>query len=397
MSWKKFSFFMLQMVTSILKSKTEHLLRFHVNKQSFFFSTRRYANGFLVAGVIVLLLVGMTGFYWVFAKSPISITPLSQPGATLFVSKLAPAMVSLLVNPDLLEKWDWVGEVSQIKKNLLAQIPINYPQDIQPWLGKEITLAVTSLDIDRDPDNGQQPGYLMVLATTQPEKSREFLKLLFSKRALAGANLAVEQYKGVKLLSDHQQLVSTNQTPDDLAGAVVGDKYVLLANDESVLRAAINNVQAPQINLLGTAKYQKAIQQIPQNTLATAFLNLPLVSQWQGLPLSATSYNRQLISLVFKPKGLLAETTFLSTLPVIPPSLPSSQPIAALKYIPASTGLVIAGKNLRNLGNSNLGKFWEQTATTIYGSPEDATSRLVKPLLDIQKRWGFDLSADIFR
>jgi len=46
---------------------------------------------------------------------------------------------------------------------LLANTGLDYRRDIQPWLG-EITLAVTTIDIDRDAQNGQ-PGYLMALAT----------------------------------------------------------------------------------------------------------------------------------------------------------------------------------------------------------------------------------------
>ncbi|MBD2388406.1 DUF3352 domain-containing protein [Cylindrospermum sp. FACHB-282] len=352
-----------------------------MNRQSSFF-------GFLVAGAIALLLIGITGFYWFFAKSPVNLVASTrQPGAAIFVSKLAPVMVSLLANPDRLQALERDGEVSQLKTSLLAKSSIDYKQDIQPWLGQEITLAVTTLDIDRDPENGQQPGYLMALATEKPEKSREFVELLFSQRVLTGANLAVEQYKGVKLIYDNQE---------NLAGAVVGDKFVLFANDLRVLRAAINNVQAPDLNLISSSKYQKATQELPKGALAVAFLNLPTVAQWQGLELLEPTYHSLIISLILNPKGLLAETTLLSRSEVVSPSLPLSQPVGALKYIPASAGLVISGANLRNLGDSNLGKFWRQGTATIYGSEEDALGRLVQPLVDIQKRWGLNLAPDIF-
>ena len=61
-------------------------------------------------------------------------------------------------------------------------------------MSHEITLAVTTIDIDRDPDNGLEAGYLMALATEKPEKSREFLELLFSKRAFSGNNLVKTGY-----------------------------------------------------------------------------------------------------------------------------------------------------------------------------------------------------------
>ncbi|MEH1829375.1 MAG: DUF3352 domain-containing protein [Nostoc sp.] len=348
--------------------------------------------GFIVAGAIALLVITIASFYWFFAKSPANlIASTSQPGAAMFVSKLSPAMVSLLANPDRLQALDREEELSKLKTSLFAKSGIDYKEDIQPWLGDEITLAIATLDIDRDLENGQQPGYLLALATKQPEKSREFVELFFSKRALAGANLAVEQYKGIKLISDNSQ-----PEQDSLAGAVVGEGFVLFANDPKVLRDAINNVQAPDLNLTSSPEYQKATKELPKGGLAVAFLNLPIVAKWQGLELSEQLYNSQIISLALNPKGLLAETTFLTSSEIVPPSAPLSKPVGALQYIPASAGLAISGSNLSNLGDSDLTKLWRQATATIYGSGEDVVSRLAKPLADVQKRWGINLPEDIF-
>ncbi|MEH2312983.1 MAG: DUF3352 domain-containing protein [Nostoc sp.] len=348
--------------------------------------------GFIVAGAIALLVIAIVGFYWFFAKSPANlIGSTSQPGAAIFVSKLSPVMVSLLANPERLQALEREEELSKLKTSLFAKSGIDYKQDIQPWLGDEITLAITTLDIDRDQENGQQPGYLLALATKQPEKSREFVELLFSKRALAGANLAVEQYKGVKLISDNSQ-----PEQDLLAGAVVGEDFVLFANDPKVLRDAINNVQAPDLNLTSSSEYRKATKQLPKGGLAVAFLNLPIVAKWQGLELPEQLYNSQIISLALNPKGLLAETTFLTSSEIVPPSPPLSKPVGALQYIPASTGLAISGSNLSNLGDSDVAKLWRQATATIYGSKEDVVSRLAKPLADVQKRWGINFPEDIF-
>ena len=348
--------------------------------------------GFIVAGAIALLVIAIAGFYWFFAKSPANlIASSSGPGAAIFVSKLSPAMVSLLTNPERLQALEREEELSKLKTSLFAKSGIDYKQDIQPWLGDEITLAITTLDIDRDPENGQQPGYLLALATKQPEKSREFVELLFSKRALAGANLAVEQYKGVKLISDNSQ-----PEKDLLAGAVVGEGFVLFANDPKVLRDAINNVQAPDLNLTSSPEYQKATKERLKGGLALAFLNLPIVAKWQGLELAEQLYNSQIISLVLNPQGLLAETTILTSSEIVPPSAPLSKPVGALQYVPASVGLAISGSNLSNLADSDLAKLWKQATATIYGSEEDVVSRLAKPLADVQKRWGINLPEDIF-
>jgi Protein of unknown function (DUF3352) len=352
---------------------------------------QRSFSGFLVAGAIAILLIAIAGFYWFFAKNPVnSIASTSQPSAAIFVSKLAPVTVSLLANPDRLQALEHEGELTKLKTSLLAKSGIDYRQDIQPWLGNEITLAVTTLDIDRDSENGRQPGYLMALATDKPEKSREFVELLFSKRVLAGGNLAVEQYKGTKLIYDDSQ-----PQQDLLAGAVV-DGFVLFANDPKVLRDAINNVQAPDLNLTTSPQYQKATQQLPKASLAVAFLNLPIVAEWQGLELSEPTYNSQIISLILNSKGLLAETSFLTSSEIVPPSRPLAKPVGALKHIPTSAGLVISGSNLNNLDDGDLAKLWIQAKTAISGSGTDVISRLVQPLADMQKSWGINLAEDIF-
>ena len=349
--------------------------------------------GFLAAGVIVLLLIVVAGFYWFFGKSPANLIgdgTASEPGAAIFVSKNAPVMVSMLMNPDRLEAKSSDRELSKLKTSLLAKSGIDYKQDVQPWLGNEITLAVTSLDIDRDPANGQKLGYLMALASNQPEKSREFVDLLFSKRAIAGENLVVEQYKGVKLISD-----TSLSEKGLLVGASVGD-FVLFANDPKVLRDAINNVQAPDLNLTNSLQYQKALKELPKNSLAAAFLNLPAVAEWQNLKLSEPTYDSQIVSLALNPKGLLAETSLLASSATSPPSSQLSQPVGALNYIPETAGLAISGVDLSNLDKSDLAQLWKQVTTAISGSQKDITLSLVQPLADVEKGWGIDLRRDIF-
>ncbi|MBD2300301.1 DUF3352 domain-containing protein [Nostoc sp. FACHB-190] len=350
-----------------------------MNRQSSFF-------GFIVAGAIALVLIAIAGF-WFFTRTPVTLvtSTTSQPGAAIFVSKLSPVMVSLLTNPDRLQALEREGEISKIKTSLLAKSGIDYQKDIQPWLGNEITLAVTTTDLDRDSANGQQPGYLMALATNKQDKSREFVELLFSKRVLAGANLDTEEYQGVKVLYDSQ-----------LAAAVVGDGFVLFANSPSVVKDAINNVQAPDLNLTSSPQYQKALQQLPEASLAVAFLNFPIIAQWQSLELPEPTYDSEIVSLGLNSKGLLAETSFLTTSELTQAATPLTQPVEALKYIPASAGLAISGANLSNLADSDLAKFWTQIKTAISGSETDVISRLVQPLTEVQKTWGMNFNQDIF-
>ncbi|MBO3461297.1 DUF3352 domain-containing protein [Aetokthonos hydrillicola Thurmond2011] len=337
----------------------------------------------LIVSIVVLLLVGITACN----KSQLgvlsSVATTGKPSTAMFVLKQSPAMVSMLVNPDRLVEQEGNGYLSKIKTGLLADTGIDYQKDIQPWLGNEITLAVTSLDIDHQPENGKQPGYLMVVTTNQSKKSREFVDSFFSKRELAGAKLSVENYKGVKLIDDNNHLV----------GTAVDDRFVLFANNLKVLREAINNVQATDLNLASSSQYQQAIKELPKSPVAIAFLNLPRVAEWQGLQLKDKTYDSQILSVVLNPKGLLTETTFIAKDETLPPAKQLSKPVGALQYIPASAGLAISGSDLSTLGQDNLSQLWKQANAVISGSQED--TKLPKPLADIQEHLGIDWKEDV--
>ena len=370
---------------------------------------------FLAAGVVMLLLTGMSGCNWL-SRSPL---PLFQggtqtPAAVMFVPKQAAVMASLLVNPDRLDSSAAAGrpqerrrlrtELQKLKTSLLAKTGLDYRQDIQPWLGDEITLAVTSPDVDRNGDNGKQTGYFMAIATKDAAKSREFLQLLFSKRAIADSDLVFEQYKGVKLIYHDQRIVSdvspttkrSTASPSSLAGAVVGNDFVLLANNPKVLRDAINNVQAPSLSLASSDQYQQALTLLPPKRIGLTFLNLPVLSAWRGLAPANQTHNSQIIALQLQPQGLLAETSLLGTVAKESPTAPTeSQPIGALKYIPAATGFALSGSDLSHLNQTDLSQTWNQIATGLLGN-NSKLQLFDQPLAPLKTHWGIDLPEDIF-
>ncbi|MBW4692045.1 MAG: DUF3352 domain-containing protein [Lyngbya sp. HA4199-MV5] len=402
---------------------------------------------FLSVVVLALLLLSAGGFYWLVARTPMRLLgseATATPGAALFVPKQAPAMVSLLLNPEQLETAQLVAtplakrrqvreELAQLKQSLLATTGMEYERDIQPWLGQEITLAVTTLDLDYDAANGQQPGYLAAIATQDPQKSREFLELFWQKRAIAGSDLVFEQYKGVKIIAANAPAVevdreSTTRRPKPpnyrlqvqppkspvspaptpaLASAAVGDRFILFANHPKVLREAINNVQAPDLSLEQSKLFTRAIDSLTQPRIGLTFVNLPKFTQWlrefpatkpvQPLKTVNTETNvddetallkQSLIAgFTLNAQGLLAETALLSP-DGAATALPSlSQPVGALQYVPVNASFAASGKD--------LDRQWTQLVKGL--APYETAAQLIQqPLQDLQTRWQFDLSADVF-
>ena len=344
-----------------------------------------------------------------------------SPDATIFVPKQAPVMASLLVNPDDLEQFvkqtpvgQNRGEVSrelkQLKENFLAGTDINYSTDIQPWLGNEITFAMTVPDIDRDPKNGSQPGYLVAIASKDPNLSREFLQHFWENQPLIGHELVLEDYSGVQLIYSNAfetaDLIPLSGGIKPLSGdwatAVVGDRFVLFGNHPKVLREAINNVQATDLNLNSYPAYQDAIAPIKNNQIGLTFVNLPQLLAWvSDRPTSPTEefeaaldlenpeiYEHLAISLGIKKQGLVAQ---VAGNPIDPSEntepLPPRSIVTALKYIPPSVDIVSASSNLQQL--------WTTLEPTL--SENGVISALVNPsLAKIQNSWQINLPEDIF-
>lgn len=321
---------------------------------------------------------------------------MATSSAAIFVPKEAPITVSLLISPDRLEAFRQVVaqpvtrrqtriELKQIEKTLLAAIDadLDYRRDIQPWLGDEITLAVTSLDFDHNRDNAAQPGYLLVLTTKDPEKTREFLQLYYSEQTIAGSeDLVFEQYKGVNLIYKRpptkfgKYLASSelDERGKTLTVAMVGDRFVLFANHPKVLKDAINNVQVADLNLANDPTYQQTLQSLTEPRIGLSFVNLPALGAWianQPAEREDNLLSSQTLALSFslKRQGLLAQTAIAglqtnseSTQPTL------SGPVKALQYIPAESSLAIAG--------TDLNQFWHRLSASL------AKEKTLKFLLD---------------
>ena len=370
----------------------------------------------LAAGATGLLLIAVAGFFWLTSQSPLNLLQqgvVANPTAAIFVPKQAPAMVSLLVNPGRLEAFRQLvarpiarrrsrAELNQIENSLLLNTDINYQRDIQPWLGDEISLAVTSLDFDRNPANATQPGYLLVVKTKDGERAREFLQLFYSQQAATSIDdIVFEKYKGVNLIYRRplsQIEASTNGSnqnplPEALTSAVVGDRFVLFANHPKVLRDALNNVQAANLSLEDDHEYQQMLETLSEPRIGLSFVNIPSLAAWiskQPAPVRDSFKGSQTLALGLSLNrlGLVAQTALLGSESGDTSREPTlSEPVAALQYIPAQSALAIAGTNLNQL--------WTQLSSG-EGS-EDA----LKPLLEqavagLQSRWGIQLPEDIF-
>jgi hypothetical protein len=352
--------------------------------------------------VAVLLLLSAVTLSWILKESSLSLLKggvTREPIASIFVSRQAPVMISLLVNPERLESFSQYiaspanrrrshKELKDLEKTLLANTGLNYENEIEPWLGEEITLAVTSLDYNHLATDGVQPGYLLAVATKDPQLAKEFLQVSYSRGAIAGkSDLVFDQYKGINLVYQRptKAIVSRNFT----ASAVVGD-FVLFANEPKILRAAINNAQVPDLNLKNSPIYQDSLKTISDPRIGVVYANLPALSAWidnSSVPETPEALQTLAVALAIKSEGLVAQTALIGVTGEEnkPPAL--SELVGALAYVPANSMLTAAG--------TNLNQFWQQIET---GLDEDSPlQQLFEELLNrFQEPLGLDLPKEVF-
>ena len=340
--------------------------------------------------------------YWILSQSPL---PLLQggvnrePAAAVFINKQAPIMLSLLVKPEQLEGFAEFSatpgnrrrsrkELKDVEKSLLANTGLNYDAEIRPWLGNEITLAVTSLDYDRNRDNGTKPGYLLAVQAKDKELAKEYLQLSYSEEAIAGtSDLVLEDYKGVKLLfkRPRRAVVNTNF----LASAVVSD-FVLFANDITVLREAINNIQVSDLNLKFAPSYQDALKTIPAPRIGLAYANLPALSAWiANNPIPETPEAKQslTISLSLESRGLVAKTGLIGVSGEGQDRPALAKPVGALAYVPSDSLLSAAGTDLQ--------QFWTQIESGL-DADSPLQQLLKRGISSLEEPLGIDLTEAVF-
>ncbi|BAZ44633.1 hypothetical protein NIES4102_16450 [Chondrocystis sp. NIES-4102] len=276
----------------------------------------------LLIGSITLFLVVVTSLGWIVTHSSINLLKggvYTFPQAAMFIPKQAPAMVSLLTNPEKLNALRQVSlplarrnsdrqEWQAWETSLFEKVGFDYQRDIKPWLGEELTSAIATLDYDRNSSNGVQPGYLIAAATKDNHLAEKTLSNFLSTQQ----NLNVESYQGVNIVSSQNNQIST--APTIWANAVVGD-FVLFANHPEIIKTAINQAQAINRNLQQSESYQTALSYIKRPHLGVAYFNIIDTTAWldKSVSLPPQNWDQILsISLSINPVGINAESTLIT-------------------------------------------------------------------------------------
>jgi Protein of unknown function (DUF3352) len=358
----------------------------------------------IAAAAIVLLFLSITAVSRVLSASPgnLSRGVTAQPVAATFLPKRSPLVASFLVNPDRLSLSAQLSarpgdraalrhEIHDFKQAIKQSWALDYDKDVKPWVGNEVTFAVTTPDLDRQPDNGLQPGYLLALAIDKPAVAKKSVEAFWQRQAIAGMDLAFEQYQGVPFI-----YATPTSKYAGLTATILG-KFVLLANDPKAIRNAINDIQVPDLALASVSSYQNSLDQLLEAHIGIAFVNLAELGRWgtgnKALPTNFANLPESGITLGFglDRAGVKGETLLtlesLSKLPAITSNTSAESPDnKALQVLPQNSSLIV-GRNMQQT--------WQQISTALQPYPELATF-FHQAIANVASHLGLNLEEDIF-
>ena len=316
----------------------------------------------LLSIALMLIFTGIGAFWYLTANSPLSLLDSGNrpiAAATAFVPENTSATFSLLTNPEKLialqqalpgkAREQVIDASEQIEQGFFKDSPLDYDLDIQPWAGDEVTVALTDLDLDFDDANGQQPGYLLAIEI-DPERSqqaRESLQLFWQRQSLAGNRPESKQLSGVRILYSGRDS-KRNPPPIGTATALIGNQFVLFANDLHVIQSSLRATETAT-NLAQNRAYRKAADKLPQDRLGLAYLNTSgITSQTQGKAPDFTA-----VSTSPTPTGLMA-TALLPTQSDKnagrrTASRSGESSVDRFKFMPADSAIAFTSQNINRL------------------------------------------------
>jgi hypothetical protein len=381
---------------------------------------RRSMSKALLAALSIPLVLILAGIVWFVTYDPFkAISNNVDPSMAMFLPQNAPLSLSLTVNPDRLLALSpsllkfgpskTQTELEDLRDSLLGLGELDYKTKVLPWLGDEMTLAVTSRDVDRTLQDGRQPGYLLILKTKDATASRDFLRSFWRLRSSMQSPQNTETYEGSEIVYGQVKnaIPQFSEVPFTLASAIVGNQYLLFANSPKVLKNAINNVQASSLNLQSNPQYQRGLGAIDAQRLGVMYINLPEFTALTGddsvvrslaqLPeQSPVNYSAMAIALKASSSGLIFDTALVPEtsldLPTLEAATQSAKPFDGstdvATVLPADSMAIAVGHNLAEL--------WPTIARTIKGYPtlEQFQTQALQPLAAQSQ---LDLIQDVFQ
>ncbi len=243
----------------------------------------------------------------------------------------------------------------QLRDRLLTSNGYNYQQDIQPWVGKEVTIAVlsTPTPTQNSPTpsvSNKQQSVVLVLPIDNSARAKQLLE---EPKPLKQGKWIASTYKGVQI-RETQGLSSENYSATVLDG-----RFLVVTNNLQATERAIDTYK-DGVSIATTPGYTEAIRKIKASApFAQLYVNVPAAARVAATN-SARPISPQALAQLQQNQGL-ATTMTLEPEGVRFKSISWLKPNSDQKYVvenkadkmqsrlPAQTLMMLSGGNLQRL------------------------------------------------
>ncbi|MBV9388737.1 MAG: DUF3352 domain-containing protein [Chroococcidiopsidaceae cyanobacterium CP_BM_ER_R8_30] len=315
----------------------------------------------LTLSVTGLLIGGGIVAYWVLSQRNSS--PQALPMGANIIPQDALVTVSISTDP---AKWEHLREfgtkatqaeldreLTQLREQFLTNNGYDYQEDVQPWVGQEVTLAVlpqpapTPGTVPPPPGTSQQ-SVMAVLPIADPVRAKQLLE---DPKPLKQSQWTKRTYKGVQ--------IEQSQGASDYSATVLDGRFLVVTNNPKAVEQAIDTDKSGT-SIATTPGFTAALEQIQASQpFAQLYLNIPAAVRFMAAN-SGQSIFPQTLTQLQENQGL-ATTVTLKQEGIELQSISWLQPNSSQKHLvennaggmpsrfPADTLMMLSGGDLQQL------------------------------------------------
>lgn len=232
---------------------------------------------FVVLGLLVVLLA-LGGAAYALAGRFLSAqrnTPALLPADTQFYASINPNLSAFAGAKRLQDAYLQTDPeaTEDFNKQLQDQFGVTFKDDIQPWVGLEMAIAVSGIDnLNQDVSDpsavAQEADATILIASRDNAKAQEFLNKVRAKaEADEGQKFTEEDYKGTKIT------VNETDTDGELKGAyAIVQNNVVLASSAQLIKNMIDRSGSTQNTLAESADYKATIAGLPTDGVGYVYV-----------------------------------------------------------------------------------------------------------------------------
>lgn len=363
----------------------------------------------LTLGASALLIGGGVVTYWLISRQGrLSVMPV---GANV-VPQDALMVVSVSTEPDQWERLRSFGtprsqaafdqNLAQFRDRFLTRRGLEFQRDVQPWVGKEITLAVLSPQFGVTIPSPSQPALpanpepmVLVLPIADPVKAKAILD---QSPATKTGQWSTRKYKGIDIRE-------TLGSPDQSASiAALDAQLVLVATTPKAIDQAIDTYKGGKA-LSSTPSYGDALGQInTERSWARIYVNIPALVSSSAINSNRPVPSQGLMTQLQQNQGLAATATlepdgiqFKTVWWLTPDSKQRFEGKNNAKMMPSR----LPAETLRMASGSDLKQFWQEftqgasSSLVRYIFPQGLLSNPEKLRQGIKSAVNLDLEDDL--